>query len=402
MWWSRPSREKFAKQVLRAVLRQRRVSSAVYDPEQFSIACRVEGSTEDVRLYLSNTFQETQHLSRRERAQRVHRLATIVLGAAGPPASWDEVRSRLRPVLRALTFGAATPGAGDGARAMLTRPALPFVVEAVVIDHPTSMAYVTRGQVADWGVPPAQVFAAARANMTAAAAAVAREPQEGPAVLRFVDDGDAYFVSMLLVDGFLAGFAPVVGGQPVAFMPDRSSLIVAAATSPGLAELYRIVEEEYTGSLRAISPVGYTVDDQGAVVPYTAPAGSPLAAVVHRAEVLLAAREYAEQKQILDAAHESEGVDIFVGSVLVVARSDNSVVSVAVWARDVDTLLPRADVVAFQPSPDGGETLTVPFDIVAREAVLVPEPDYNPPRYRVTAWPEEPVMARLRDQAVTW
>jgi hypothetical protein len=37
---------------------------------------------------------------------------------------------------------------------------------------------------------------------------------------------------------------------------------------------------------------------------------------------------------------------------------------------------------------------------VAREALLLAEPDYDPPRYRVTAWPAAPVMARLREHAV--
>jgi hypothetical protein len=86
----------------------------------------------------------------------------------------------------------------------------------------------------------------------------------------------------------------------------------------------------------------------------------------------------------------------------VAGRPDSSAVSIAVWAEDGDALLPQADVVAFPPDTpaDGVTPLTVPFDVVAREASLVPEPDYNPPRYRVTRWPDENVMAHLLAHAV--
>jgi hypothetical protein len=275
-------------------------------------------------------------------------------------------------------------------------------MEAVVVDEPTSMAYVTGAQLARWGVTEDEVFANARANLAAGARSLRPEPgRDSNALIRFVDTGDAYFTSMLLVDGFLAGFSPVTGERPIAFIPDRDNLVVTSIDA-SLAALYEMVEAEYSGATRSISPLGYTVDDRGAVVPYAPPAGSPLAQTVHRAEVMLAATEYGGQKQALDAAHERDGVDIFVGSLIVAERPGAPLFSVAVWSQGVDTLLPQADVVGFQPTePDPGATLTVPFDIVAAEAVLLPEPGYAPPRYRVTDWPAEPVMARLRAQAVT-
>jgi hypothetical protein len=208
---------------------------------------------------------------------------------------------------------------------------------------------------------------------------------------------------MLLVDGFLAGLAPRVGGRPVAFVPDRDTLIVVADEPELLVSIYGMVEEQYRKAPRSVSPVGYTVDDRGRVVPYRAAAQSRLADVVHQAEVVLAGAEYAAQKQSLDAVHERDGIDIFVGSLLMVERPDKPLVSVAVWAEDADLdgLLPRADYVAFTPAEriDGFVPLTVPFDVVEREAALLPEPDYDPPRYRVNRWPDERIMTRLRPHA---
>jgi hypothetical protein len=311
--------------------------------------------------------------------------------------TWDQAKPKLRPVLRGASFGA---GMFDRPIRLLSRPALPFLVELVVIDEPTSMAYVTTARLADWAVSADEVFHTARANLAAHASGTDPGPNSGePVVLRFVDTGDAYFTSMLLLDGFLSRLGKRVGGRPVAFVPDKDSLIVVDDDPAALPALFALVGDEYTESVRSVSPVGYTMDEAGRVVPYQAPSGHPdLERAVHRAQVLLAAGEYGGQKEALDAAHERDGVDIFVGSVLVAERPDESLFSVAVWPPDVDSLLPEADYIAF-PAED--DQLTVPFDVVAREASLLPEPDYAPARYRVTAWPSAPVMDRLRAQAVS-
>lgn len=383
-----------------------RVVSARYDESDFSIEYRLEGDTNGGRIYLENTFRETQEGPADYQATRIRRLVDAVVGSSTGKRSWVQVRDKLRLVLRAGTFGvgvinSSTTNLSHNSMSYLSRPAQPFLIEAVVVDEPTSMAYVTQHQLAEWGVTADEVFATARANLAARVPQPGEPPAEGSAMLRFVDSGDAYFTSMLLVDGFLAGLASRVGGRPVAFVPDRDTLIVVAA-SDGMAPIYELVEDQYRKAPRSISPVGYTVDDRGSVIPFTAPPGSPLASVVHRAEVVLAAEEYAAQKRALDSAHERDGIDIFVASVLVAERPGASVTSVTVWPVDVDTLLPQADHVAFPPAEPGGgaRPLTVPFPVVAREAALLPEPEYSPPRYRVARWPDEPVMARLRANAV--
>jgi hypothetical protein len=288
--------------------------------------------------------------------------------------------------------------------ALVSRPALPYLVELVVVDEPTSMAYVTEVQLTEWGVRGEEVFKAARDNLAAMITPWSRGDPHGErsgTIMRLLDDGESYVTSRLLVEGFLASLADRVGGQPIAFVPDRDTLMIAPADLDNLAMLYRMVEDQYAAATRAVSPVGYTTDDRGRVVPFVAAPGSDLHHTVHRAEILLAAAEYRAQKEALDAAHERHGVDVFVGSVMVMERPDQTLASVAVWSSDVDTLMPQADLVAFQPDDSSDSpTLLVPFDVVTRDAVLVAEPDYDPPRYRVTSWPDAHVMARLRQHAV--
>jgi hypothetical protein len=44
-------------------------------------------------------------------------------------------------------------------------------------------------------------------------------------VVRFVDDGDAYWSSHLLLRHWLERLAPQVDGPPLAFVPERGTLL---------------------------------------------------------------------------------------------------------------------------------------------------------------------------------
>jgi len=390
-------RDRFAKQVLDAVLATGRVARAWYEPEAFAVRFQRAGEGDAGWIYLHNTFHETADASRAERTERVRRLVAAVVSESRVDQGWDAVRPRLRPVLRGAAFG---QGMSNGDGTLLSRPAMPYLVELVVVDEPTSMAYVFEHHARDWGVDREEIFSTAHANlMPHADSATAGEHRSGPTMIRFVDTGDAYFTSMLLVDGFLAQLAPRVGGQPVAFIPDKDTLTVLAGDNPdALAELYEMMENEYRGAVRSLSPVGYTIDDHARVVPYRTTEPGLLANRVHRAEVMLAAAEYNGQKEALDARHERDGVDIFVATVMAVERPDGSTFSVSVWTDECDTLLPETDHVFFQ-SPDR-EAFAVPWPIVAAEASFAREPGLTPPRFRVRSWPDEPVLARLRAESI--
>jgi hypothetical protein len=397
-WFRKPRHERFAAEVLAAVRARPHVRSATYDPEQFAIEChRTSGASG--WIFLHNTFHETEGASRAERRERIDRLVAFTLDAGSTATlGWDEVRPLLRPTLRGVSFA---QGTSFGLAPTLSRPALPYLAEYAVIDRPTSMSYVTSERPETWGVTPTDVFAAARANLAQIARFPApageRDRSVGPALIRFVDTGDAYFPSWLLVEGFLAGMASRVGGRPVAFVPDTSTLLVTADEPEAMPQLLAVVEAEYSDAVRQLSPVAYTCDDAGAVIPYRTHESIELADRLHRAELLLCAREYANQRSALEAQHGRDGTDVYVGGQLVVERRDGSRFSLAVWPPDCHTLLAEADYVDFAGEE---ESFRVPWVIVAAQAQLRPEPGFAPPRYRVTAWPAEPVLDQLRAEAV--
>lgn len=269
----RIARARLACRVIRR-LRRAGVRNVRYEAHSFSVRFTAPGDDEPTRLQLRPL------LSRRIRKRQLDAYLAGLLRNPGLPADWPSARPLLRPVLR-----------GGAPGALLRRPALPHLSEFVVVDHPETMTYVSPAQVSAWGVTADEVFARARRNLSGA---VLHGTAAAPVVVRFVDDGNAYWTSHLLLPGWLDRLAEQVGGVPVAFAPERGTLLVTADGSAHLPGLFAQAEEIFTESARALSPCAYVSDDQGCTVPYPAPPGHPLHHLVRRAELLLAARAEAE------------------------------------------------------------------------------------------------------------
>ncbi|MFI5938571.1 hypothetical protein [Actinoplanes sp. NPDC051494] len=273
------------------------------------------------------------------------------LRAPGLPANWAEARPLLRPVLRGVTTT-------SDVSAPLCRPAFPLLAEFVVVDQPDTMTYVNAAH--GWGVTDAEVFAAARDNLSGATLmGVAAEP----VVVQFVDDGDAYWTSHLLLDGWLAALAGQVGGRPVAFAPERGLLLVTADDSAHLSGLFARAEAVYLASPRSITPMAYVSDESGRTIPYDAKPGSPYDICVRRAKAVLAVREYARQAVHLPLAAE-----------LLITEDGRTR---ALWPADGPALLPEADEVQFGAEIRSWAELT---------GTLIPQ-NLSPERWRAEAWP---------------
>ncbi|WP_432827758.1 hypothetical protein [Dactylosporangium sp. CA-092794] len=388
--------DRFARRVLTA-MRDAGVAQARYLPEQFAIEVRRDpAATSPAIAYLGNLYRECERTGRAERRERIAAFLEAVIYNPGAPSSWTDVAPLLRPLLRTVTFGMGVQGT---APRPLRRPAWPYVAEFVVVDQPTSIMYVTGKQAQEWGVPESTVFDRARRNMDelAARTAGADDPGDMPgprALIRMVETGDAYWASHLFVDGWLAGQRLRLGGRPLMFVPDTTGALLvtlgAGDTPDGMGKLFELVETEYREAARPITPMAFTVDDTGAVVPYLAPPGDPMYELTHRTEVLAASAEYGAQARHLIS-------EAFVAACTVAQRPDGSVFTVASWADGVDTLLPRADYVAL--ASDGADPFFVAWDAVAREVDLEPEPDLVPERFRLREWPHPGVVERLRNVA---
>jgi hypothetical protein len=270
---------------------------------------------------------------------------------------------------------------------------VPYLAEMVVIDQPTSMTYVGPRHLAAWGVGPDEVFAVANENLANRVPRAHGDSADGPVMLRFVEDGDAYWSSCLLLDGWLDGLADRIGGSPVAFVPDRETLIVVADEPNLIEKLFDMIESDYLAAPRAISPVPYVSDANGRTVPYDAPPGHLLHHAVRRAERVLAVQEYAQQRAVLAGHHE--GVEL--GEIILATRPDGSTYTSVTWSPGGGALLPRADFVGFTAP---GDSFVVPWPEVVEHGSLRLADELDPPRHQVDGWPEGDALALLRAAAV--
>jgi hypothetical protein len=389
----RVRRARLASQVIRR-LRRAGVSDARYDAGGFRVRFTADGDETPTILELAPLLAAQdagrrdpgrrdggrwKRGSRRERGHRREQLDRFVAGLVGTPGlptTWAGARPLLRPVLRG-----GTPGSP------LRRAVLPLLFEYVVVDRPDTMTYLSREQPTAWGVTTDEVFEAARANLSGAALhGVADEP----VVVRFVDDGDAYWTSHLLLPHWLERLAGQVGGVPVAFAPQRGTLLVTADGSGHLSVLFAEAEEIYAKSSRPITPMAYVSDANGCPVPYHAPPGHPLHHMVQRAERVLAIQEYTRQATAADttappadptapptdttATPKAAGMAELqlVGSVAEGWRTR------ALWHHDQPVLLPEADEVQLGAA-------VCPWADVRRHLTRVPGLD--PPRWSADHWP---------------
>jgi hypothetical protein len=337
-------RARLASRVLKR-LRRAGLTDARYDARAFQVRFTAAGDEVPTIIELGPL------LATQGRRRQVDDYVAGLLLNPGLPQSWAAVKPLLRPVLRG-----STPGNP------LRRPVLPFLSEYVVVDQPDTMTYVVAAQLAAWNVTADQAFDAARSNLTGA---VLQGRASEPTIVQFVDDGDAYWTSHLLLVHWLERLADQVGGVPVAFAPERGTLLVTADNSDHLPGLFAQAEQIFTTSSRPITPMAYVSDGNGCPQAYSAPEGHRLHHLVRRAERVLALHEYARQ-----AAHTPNAA-----ALRLTEQGDRTQ---AVWPRDEPVLLPAADEVL-------AGTVVHPWSSLAAHLTLAPGLD--PPRWQATQWP---------------
>lgn len=359
---------------------------------------------EQMKCFLGNLYAETRDVSPEERQLRVLHFLSVMSERPELPETWEDAAEMLLPVLRPSTFFQHGVGPDEPGKQPVRRPFLPFLSEALAIDHESAMAYAIVDNLEKWGVDPERAHARALENLQKVAAQ-GIELYDPTAAYRIwhVVSGDAYESSRLLLPGWLASFRDRVSGRPVAAIPERSTLLVTGDEDPTAIErLIASADREFRAAPRSISPALYTVDDGGRVVPYVLPPEHPLHGRVHEGQVHLAAVEYGSQKPKLQAELAERGDDVFVASYSVVQReSDGGVVSYCTWGENVDSLLPRTDLVGFVGGDfeaGSGWHFLVPWEVVAREAAACwcEAPGVDPPRMRTLSWPAPDVLETLR------
>lgn len=309
----------------------------------------------------------------------------------------------LVPLLRSTVYAA---GAG---RAVASRPFLPFLVEAIGLDHEQTTQVLTMQTLDDWGV--SLDAACSQAHDVLAHHMDDRDVETWDPEASYptfsIDRDDSYESSRLLVPGFLASFRGRVRGNPIAIVPHRNLLVVSGDADPdAVRRLLDTAEREYRASPRSLSPDLYTVDADGRVVPWDPPAEHPHRRIARRNRLLLAGTEYAQQKDQLEQ-QLADRDDVFVASYsIVMPDGDDLPFSYSVLPEGVPTLLPRTDVLVFAGGSSGAsdvQHLFVRFEDAERilgEGFFTLEAAIDPPRLRAPRWPDTVALARLAQAAL--
>jgi hypothetical protein len=136
-------------------------------------------------------------------------------------------------------------------------------------------------------------------------------------------------------------------------------------------------------------------------VTWTPPPGHPLERKFRLLEVKSLYGEYADQKPLLEALHEHQGVGIYVSAYSAIEKESGEVISYCVWGKGVDAYLPKTQKVMFveegQQEVIAGEWETVQR-VVGR--LMEPVEDLYPPRWRVREFPTPAELKELRDDSL--
>ncbi|MVU82238.1 hypothetical protein GPX89_34005 [Nocardia sp. ET3-3] len=383
-------RNRFGRRVLEQVLAYDAVESAEYDERAYEIAYRLKNGYA-ARLNLDTLYQRFDGKIGAGLFQAVENL----LLPPDAPADWEQVATKLRPVLRRAGYGAANVEGPQGHDRVLARPSLPFLSELVVIDLPRTVQFVTEQDLSRWGVDAETVYSIAHANLTELAMNTmeAFDPPQSVRVLEFADDdGESYVGSLPLVAGWLAGVRTRSETRPLLFLPGHLGMFVVLGATPEITvQLMSLAQERHEAALRPLSTVPYTVDEEGELIPFHVDSDHPAHTAIRHAQIQLAVGVYHAQTERLRAEREGE---LGIPELLALRDPDGAETTMTSWPDGIPNLLPKADFICFVGA--GGDVFRVAWDEVARLVALEPSDDYHPPRYRVHDHPPADIMTRLR------
>ena len=181
------------------------------------------------------------------------------------PNTWSEARSLLRAVLRPVVAPQAVwrAAAINPDKAVVRREFLPFLHQLLVVDRELLRKFVPVSRLPQWAASESLAFSQAYANQS---------PTEGierrPDGIWEVRGPDA--ASRLLLPGWLSFFRGKVSGTPLVALPETTTLFIGGdGSTEWRQELVRLAAVGWREAEHPLSPMLYSIDPKGTVIPWS-------------------------------------------------------------------------------------------------------------------------------------
>jgi len=389
-----PSKDKFARLLLRRFRAARPGCDLVYDRQQFRLSPQGE---DGVVVNLANIYAEYCAAPAGRRPELLANYVTTFAASTHElPESFDEVRGKIMPSVRARSFfdlmrlSSELELKGVDPKLPLFQPINDQLVCGYVYDSGPAMRFLHQDDLENWGTTIYEIMELARMNFE----------QQPPMGFSKIGDhfysvlGDEnYGATRLLQDDFFQRME--VQGDLVAALPNRGTLMITGTESPdGLAVMAALLEKEAESPRPITSVLFRRVGEEWEA--WLPPAEHPTYNAFKLAAVKSTGGEYHDQKELLEKYCEARGDEVFVATYSGQQNTETgAVTSYCVWPKGVPTLLPKADLIGFV----AGEQLIgdlVPWSKVEEVAgdLMAPQGMY-PERYRVEAFPSDKQLAAL-------
>lgn len=354
------------------------------------------------RINLANLHADFLHARRWKRPGLLRRQARAMcsLQPGRPGTSREEAIQRVLPRVRdRLTCEALRIYAP--AVQLLWEPFAGDFALSLALDYPDQIREVVQADSERWELDFETLLRFGKERLLAASPASGFQELR-PGLFRSAWK-DNYDASRLALPGLIRSLP--LKGAALAVAPNRDSLLlVGEEDQAGLAELLALAEGILQQEPRPMQ--GRILRLEGIQwQPYLPPEGSPARPLALRLKDMAIARDYAEQKALLDEAFRKEGRDVFVASHMLRENKEGARHSMATWVAAVsDGLLPWAERLVFvrgENSAEPDEILAVAWeDAYPLVSGLLEPQGLYPERYRHTGFPDEDILVQLRERRI--
>jgi hypothetical protein len=396
-----PSQDDFAALVMDSMRHERELGALVYEPEWFRLRI-VNGASSYFNLH--NAYEEYCGAPWHRRKGILKRWASLSaqLEKSPIPGTFREAQSNLLPRVRERAYHSLTAlqaeVAGLARFNFCFRPLSDHLGVELVYDLPDSIALISQDTLEGWGVGFQLGLDVAARNLAEHSAGRFDRPRPGVYLSPWKDNHDAS--RLILVD--LIRELPVKGDHLV-MVPNRDTLIVTGSEDvQGMSKMADLTE-------RAMSEprfmTGIPVQLQwDRWIPLRLDPAHPLYSRFELLRLHSTARDYAEQKSLLERLHEKTGQDIYVAEFNAVQNPETGKLrSYCVWSKDVVSFLPRADQICFYDDDRPADERIVALASWGRVREVVGDSMVQtisyPERYLVESFPTAEELARIGHSA---